>query len=411
MNQTNSKFYLGIDLNDHYAMISYFNTEMPEPQTASVIAGSEDYLIPLLLAKRKEMGQWYFGEEALKRAKKGELICVDNLLKRAVGAEKILIDGQTYQAQDLLALFLRKIMEIPSKLGNLQNCDKLVITVDKLTKENMKMFWNLLPKLGLNSKQFMVIDHKEIFYYFALNQDKTLWIHDIMLYDYDGIQLKYYHLNRNQKTIPQVISIFESKKTDMESDVDKEFSKVVQTSMDNKVVSTVYLVGEGFNENWMKSSLSLLCRGRRVFAGKNLYTKGACYAAKVSDDEENWPFVYMGENEMKFNLSLKVKDKGELSFLNLISAGKNWFESKGECEVIISGAYEIDFWKQLPNSREAKIETLELTDMPARPDRTTRVRITATPLSDEKIAIDIKDLGFGDIFRSSDKTWHYEMTM
>ena len=37
-----------------------------------------------------------------------------------------------------------------------------------------------------------------------------------------------------------------------------------------------------------------------------------------------------------------------------------------------------------PNSREAKIETLELTDMPARPDRTTRVRITATPLSDEK---------------------------
>ena len=177
------------------------------------------------------------------------------------------------------------------------------------------------------------------------------------------------------------------------------------------MVSTVYLVGEGFNENWMKSSLSLLCRGRRVFAGKNLYTKGACYAAKVSDDEENWPFVYMGENEMKFNLSLKVKDKGELSFLNLISAGKNWFESKGECEVIISGAYEIDFWKQLPNSREAKIETLELTDMPARPDRTTRVRITATPLSDEKIAIDIKDLGFGDIFRSSDKTWHYEMTM
>ena len=47
MNQTNSKFYLGIDLNDHYAMISYFNTEMPEPQTASVIAGSEDYLIPV----------------------------------------------------------------------------------------------------------------------------------------------------------------------------------------------------------------------------------------------------------------------------------------------------------------------------------------------------------------------------
>ena len=67
---------------------------------------------------------------------------------------------------------------------------------------------------------------------------------------------------------------------------------------------------------------------------------------------------------MKFNLSLKVHDKGELSFYNLISAGSNWFESKGQCEVIISGSYEVDFWKQLPKSREAKIETLRLTDMP-----------------------------------------------
>ncbi len=72
---------------------------------------------------------------------------------------------------------------------------------------------------------------------------------------------------------------------------------------------------------------------------------------------------------MKFNLSLKVHDKGELSFYNLISAGSNWFESKGQCEVIISGSYEVDFWKQLPKSREAKIETLRLTDMPPRPDR------------------------------------------
>ena len=82
-----------------------------------------------------------------------------------------------------------------------------------------------------------------------------------------------------------------------------------------------------------------------------------------------------------------------------------------ECEVIIGDSYEVDFWKQLPKSREAKIETLELTDMPVRPDRATRIRITATPVSDDKIDIEIKDLGFGEIFRSSGKVWHYEMTM
>mgnify|MGYP003305324913 CR=1 FL=1 len=69
---------------------------------------------------------------------------------------------------------------------------------------------------------------------------------------------------------------------------------------------------------------------------------------------------------MKFNLSLKVRERGELAFHTLISAGRNWFESKGECEVILAGEAEIDFWKQLPNSREAVIETLELMDLPKR---------------------------------------------
>lgn len=51
----------------------------------------------------------------------------------------------------------------------------------------------------------------------------------------------------------------------------------------------------------------------------------------------------------------------------------------------------------LPKSREAKIETLRLTDMPPDRIRATRIRITATPVSDDRIDIEIKDLGFGEI--------------
>ena len=127
--------------------------------------------------------------------------------------------------------------------------------------------------------------------------------------------------------------------------------------------------------------------------------------------ESDWKYIYIGENEMKFNLSLKVRNHGEVAFYTLISAGKNWFETKGECEVILSGNAEIDFWKQLPNSREAKIETLELTDIPKRPDKTTRLRILANPIADDKIEIEIKDLGFGELFRGTDKSWKYTMSI
>ena len=50
---------------------------------------------------------------------------------------------------------------------------------------------------------------------------------------------------------------------------------------------------------------------------------------------------------------------------------------------------------------------MELLDFPEREDRTTRLRITAKPVSDERIRVVIKDLGFGEIKRASEKTWEY----
>ena len=404
---------LGIDLNDRYAMISYYQLNNKEPETVSPIAGSEIYQIPTLLAKRKYMGQWFYGLDAKKMAKTSEVICIDSLLKRAVNAETIRIEDESYEAWELLALFLKKLMELPQKLGNVSTCDKLVLSVERLSKENMEVFWKIAPKLGLLPEQFMVIDHKESFYYFALNQQEALWMHDVYLFEHDGKNLSYYGLKRNTRTTPQVISIHEGVKMPMddEDNKDAEFLHMIQRCFENQIVSTAYLIGEGFEGGWMKDSLTYLCRGRRAFMGNNLYSKGACYAGMIRANVKNWNYIYMGENEMKFNLSLKVRNHGELAFYNLISAGKNWFESKGECEVILSGGEGVDFWKQLPNSREAVIETLELTDLPSRPDRTTRLRITAIPVSDEKIEVHIRDLGFGEIYRSTDKTWKYTMTM
>ena len=83
----------------------------------------------------------------------------------------------------------------------------------------------------------------------------------------------------------------------------------------------------------------------------------------------------------------------------------------GECEVLLDGSNEIDFWLQLPNSKEAQIEKLTLADLPKRPPRTTRLRIKAQPVSDMEVKIKIKDLGFGEIFKSSDKTWEYMMSL
>ena len=46
-----AKRFIGIDLNDKYAMISYYTRGMSEPGTYSTVTGSESYQIPVCISK------------------------------------------------------------------------------------------------------------------------------------------------------------------------------------------------------------------------------------------------------------------------------------------------------------------------------------------------------------------------
>ena len=251
MDKKNNPYYLGIDLCDAYAMVSFYQLHMEEPDTVSAIAGSENYRIPVILARRKNVGMWYYGDEAKKMAKTSEVLCVDCLLQRAVNKEKILVGDTSYDAVELLALFLKKVMELPQKLGASTHVDRLVITVEKLTKDNMEVFWKVANKLELTEEHFMVIDHKESFYYFALSQQKELWNHDVFLFSCEGDTLFSYDLKRDVRTTPQVVTIRESAPQQLGENRDASFSNIMTESFMNRLGSSVYHVGGGFGGGWL----------------------------------------------------------------------------------------------------------------------------------------------------------------
>ncbi len=408
-----TSYYLGIDLDNDNAVISYFQLNMKEPETVSTVAGSEVYQIPLILAKKRGIGQWFIGEEAKRLALLQGEEAVSGLLQAALAGKEFFIEGETYKAQELLALYIKKLVYLAGKLGNPVIPDFLVITLEQLSREVTELFLQVAERIGIPEGRLTLIDRRESFYYFAFSQQKELWLHDVCLFDNRGDEVWCRRLERDQRTMPQLVTISEEQRNIDRANKDASFLKIVSEVTGGHIVSAVYLTGDGFDGEWMKESLSFLCKGRRVFMGKNLYSKGACYAAagKCMTEENSWQFVYMGDNEMKVNVSLKVQSQGKTEFFTLISAGDNWYETVGECEVLLDGSNEIDFWLQLPNSKEAKIEKLTLADLPERPPRTTRLRIKAQPVSDMEVKIRIKDLGFGEIFKSSDKTWEYMMSL
>ena len=65
-------------------------------------------------------------------------------------------------------------------------------------------------------------------------------------------------------------------------------------SIEKKVVSSVFLTGQGFENNWYPLSLEgIHVNGRRAFIGNNLYSKGACYHAWHQTREEDEIPVYI----------------------------------------------------------------------------------------------------------------------
>ncbi len=402
--------YLGIDFGPESTILSIYNQNMAEPQTISTVLGAENYAIPTALAKKNGLSQWYFGHDANLQSSLGQASLVEDLYKNAYDDTKLVIAGESYSARQLLAIYFKKLLSMPSIYSVMDRLKKLIVCIDIVDSTIIELLQYVAQELNIGQDSLLIIDKKECFYYYALSQKPDLFTYNVALFEYSKENSFSLILSRNTSTKPQVVTV-DKQSNDMTSCNDQDFLNIAKSTFGNKVFSAVYLVGDGFNGEWMKESLTFLCRGRKVFLGQNLYSKGACYAGLIKSTDKDWPFIYIGDNDLKFNISLKLIDKGQYTFYSLLEAGRSWFEEKGECEVIIDGNSEVELYMQKPEQRMATTQVLELIDMPERENRTTRVRIEAVPLSDASVKINITDLGFGEISPSSGKKWEHTITI
>lgn len=406
---TENHFYIGIDIDDRDAVVSYYHAGMKEPETLSMVNGSEAYLIPVAAARRGE--QWVFGKEAVTMLFADDTTKRQDLVTQAVHGTEASCGETVYPAEELLGLYIRKLVLLTSRLGNPKKPEYLVFTLEKVTARTRELFEKIGSKIGTEKEKVILLERTESFFYFAYSQKHELWLHDITLFDCRMDRLSCSILTRNTKTVPQVVSSSQQEyQLDCEKK-DEDFCQIIAQVMEKRICSSVYLTGEGFDGNWMQKAPAALCRGRRAFIGKNLYARGACYAALVKDGQTVWPYVYMGGNVMKVNVSLKVAKDRKTEFLSVIDAGENWYDVDREYEVIAGNEPAIDLWLQFPYGRNAKIEKLELSGFPEWKERTTRLRISVKALSDTEVHITIKDLGFGELRKSTGRRWEYTMTL
>ena len=423
-NSDTKRFVLGYDLGEKVSQISYLASDADMPETLSVLAGSELYNIPTVLCKRRDVNQWFYGKEAVRHIEDGDGIPVENLLASAKDGKPVMVGNTEYDPIALLTLFVKRSLSLLSMELSLDNVDSIMFTTKSLDHRMVQVLNAVTTALELKTSNVFYQSHEESFYNYMLYQPDDITHHSVIACDYDLEKLYIYEMSLNYNTRPVVATIDVNDYDDLYigqdgfpkdaalfhktcDKLDDEFLTIMQKVCGEKVISTIFLLGDGFHEKWTKRSLEYLCRTRRVFQGNNLFSKGASIAARerIKESANTGRFVFLGEDKLKSNLGMKLLKCGTEVYVALLDAGVNWYEAETSLDIIMDPSGILNIEVTPLTGKMPRIVQLYLDGLEKRPNGTTRLRINMDMGSVNEVNVKVTDLGFGELFPATGKVW------
>lgn len=409
------KLIIGYDLGMENAQISFAASPREEAETLSQVAGEERYSIPAVLCKRYGANLWLYGKEALRLAEENQGVLVENLLALALDGEPVMVDGESFDPVALLTLFFKR------SLANLR-VSFLMLTCAVFDHRAIEVLGQVAGGAGLKPDKVFFQGYGESFYSYMLRQPEELWRYESVLFYYRRDALRVYHLECNRKTVPMVVvteerehGFYECRYSSQEerTELDQAFCRIAQEACAGRPVGSVYLIGEDFSEEWMKESLSFLCRGRRVFQGSNLFSKGACCGMqeRLEESQAGKSHVFLGREKLRANIGMEILRRGQESYYALLDAGTNWYEAGHTAEIYVQDGNELTLtvtplaWKgpgggaASGSSRKVRIQLEGLAGPAA------RIRLHLEMESEDRLLVEAEDLGFGRFRSSGGQLW------
>ena len=260
----------------------------------------------------------------------------------------------------------------------------------------------------------MLQSHRQSYMYYAVSQSKELWINSVGLFEFDSQGLMYSKLSVDRRVKPFIVGVEQKDLSDVMpysaleemSDVGYSFLNVANTAMYKQMVTTIYVTGKGFDGEWAGDALKQLCNGRRVFRGQNLFTKGACYAAReFSGEGKLGEFLFLDEEMITSDISIRTYHNAEFHEVVLAKAGMMWRDVDASVDVIPDDEEEIQITARDILKHEKKAHMLSLSGFTSREDKMTRFTIRIRFADKNTCIVTLKDNGFGEFCPSSNRIW------
>ena len=401
---------IGIDLRDDFSEISYCKKEESNVTTFKVGEEEENFEIPTAACKLPGEGEWLFGHEAVAAAEEYNLTLIDKLISKAETGKRVFINEiETADPQRLLGMYISYLLTLPSEVSK-YDIASIVLTVDKVGSEIPFILDRALEKFKKDVPYIRYVSHAESFFYYALSHPIELWRDGVLLYDYTDRHFRMSRLLVDTSVKPAVVQTAENEFADMlpfsednPEVYDNMFREIVENELIKGRVSAVYLTGTAFKGRWAEKTFRYLCSRTRVFAGQNLYTKGACYAAA---DLAGWTrlgsrYIFMDETRIHANISLRAESDGKEAEIDLVSAGVSWYDVDASFECMLGADRKIDLLIKSCDDGEERNAVIRCDWIPERPERTTRIYLHLSCPNASELAVRVTDLGFGEIFQSA----------
>ena len=401
---------VGIDFGKEYSQICYYDRKGDEARSLSMKAGGNQYEAPCILCWRPEQKDYCVGLEADYFVREKGGVMIDDVYGICEKSDSVLVEGQELAPWEILAQFLQGMLKFLGVAELVKNTKCVAVTLPGLTEIQVENFQKAFEIIGFPHEKYMLLDYGESFYYYVLSQKRETWNRSVGWYAFTPENVSFRKMTMNGATKPVTVKLEEAVETELPAEGqerDSEFGKFVQKTLGRDLFSSIQITGYGFSPDWAKISIGSLCMQRRkVYYGNNLFAKGACAAGKERlEDKILKGYRYMSPALVLKDVGMEMRVMGAPAYYPLIEAGKNWYECKAGCELILDDITELVFVVGTFGEKHKKKVIMGLPGLPERPNKTTRLSLALAYVSQKKCRVVVKDLGFGEMFPSSGKVW------
>lgn len=387
--EENTGLLIGIDIQEDFSQVSFFDVQTREPQNILFSDKKTTLANPIALSKWGDISKaGYVGE------------------------------------MDSLVNFVATLIEYARKLAGVDKVDKVCITVEDFSIDVLTAVKCIMDKLMTSREQWLVIGHEESYAYYAYNQRRELYASGVMLLDYRACGIKAHLMSSAKRNGAEIImensyvldnedvrAVFMKEKE--LADIQKGITEFLTQPLQEHIVSSVYLTGEGFNvERFPDELTKFLCNRRKVFAGQNIFVKGACFAAFDETHKGALENVILAcHNRVSTGIELDIVERGVRKRLRVVKPGTNWFMAYRRLDFILEDVSKIILIMKPCDSGKEYYEEIDISQIPYRNGKMTRIGMEFEFNSDSRFTVTVRDKGFGSFVKSSGKVISREIRL